>query len=168
MEHLFHVRFAVRIVPNGFFSYSYLVQMITSMIRGCVVCNDFWSWTISSRSFSHDFATKLLKYGTFHRAHYRSTTRTVLNGFIPYLAQIIISIRWCFACNNFCPCGWYINNIGGLGFSTSFSDGAQLDMVGCMWLLRCWPYRNRCQENDPTLWNPFICMHQLIPATPLI
>ena len=41
----------------------YLAQMITNM-RGCVACNDLWPWPISSRSFSHDFAIKLLKYGT--------------------------------------------------------------------------------------------------------
>ena len=35
--------------------------MVTSM-RGCVLHNDLWPWPISSRSFSHDFAIKLLKY----------------------------------------------------------------------------------------------------------
>ena len=37
--------------------------MITSM-RGCVVCNDLWTWPLSSRSFSHEFVIKLIKYGT--------------------------------------------------------------------------------------------------------
>ena len=43
--------------------FSYLAQMITSF-RGCVTCNDLWSWALSSRSFSHNFAIKLLRYGT--------------------------------------------------------------------------------------------------------
>ena len=33
--------------------FPYLVQMITS-IRGCVACNNFWPWCISSRLFSCD------------------------------------------------------------------------------------------------------------------
>ena len=41
---------------------------ITSM-RGCVVHNDLWPWPISSRSFRHDFAIKLLKYGTSCGVH---------------------------------------------------------------------------------------------------
>ena len=54
-----HVRFTVCTVLDGFFPY--LAQMITSM-RGCVACNDVRPWPVSSRSFSHDFAIKLLKY----------------------------------------------------------------------------------------------------------
>ena len=49
----------------------YLAQMITSMWRW-VACNDFWPWRIFSRSFSHDFAIKLLKYSTSCLVH--STT----------------------------------------------------------------------------------------------
>ena len=55
------VCFTGHTVWDGFFLY--LAQIITNM-RGCVVCNDLWPWHISSRSFSHDFAIKLLKYGT--------------------------------------------------------------------------------------------------------
>ena len=37
---------------------------------------------VSSRSFSHDFAIKLLKYVISCRAHF--TAHTVLDGFFPY------------------------------------------------------------------------------------
>ena len=46
-------------VLDRFFPYQ--AQMTTSM-RGCVAHNDHWPWAISSRSFRHDFAIKLLKY----------------------------------------------------------------------------------------------------------
>ena len=65
----------------------YLAQMITS-IRGRGTHNDFWPWYIYSRSFSCDFAIKLLKYGT--SCHVRST---VLDEFFPYLTQIITTMR---------------------------------------------------------------------------
>ena len=74
--------------------------MITSM-RGCVSHNHFWPWPISSRSFSHDFAIKWLKYGTFCRVC--STACTVLDGFFPYLAQMITNMRGCVACNDLWP-----------------------------------------------------------------
>ena len=45
-------------VLNGCFPY--LAQMISSM-RGCVVCNNLWPCSLSSRSFSHEFVIKLLK-----------------------------------------------------------------------------------------------------------
>ena len=44
----FRVRPVAFTVQDGFFPY--LVQMINSM-RGCVACDDPWSWPISSRSF---------------------------------------------------------------------------------------------------------------------
>ena len=70
----------------------YLAQMITSM-WGYVACNDLWPWIISLRSFSHDFAIKLLKYGT--SCHVGSTAHTVLDKLFSYLAQIITSMRGC-------------------------------------------------------------------------
>ena len=48
-------------VLGGFLSY--WAQMITSM-RECVTHNDLWPWPISSRSFSHDFEIKLIKFVT--------------------------------------------------------------------------------------------------------
>ena len=37
---------------------------MTTSMRVCVAHNDPWPWPLSSRSFSHDSAIKLLKYGT--------------------------------------------------------------------------------------------------------
>ena len=48
--------------------------------------------------FSHDFAIKLLRYGT--SCCVCSTACTVLDGFFPYLAQMITSIRGCFLYND--------------------------------------------------------------------
>ena len=47
----------------------------------------------SSRSFIHGFAIKLLKYVT--SCHVHSMAHTDLDGFFPYLAQIITCIRGC-------------------------------------------------------------------------
>ena len=66
-----------------------------------VLHNDLWPWPISSRSFSHDFAIKLLKYGTSYCV--RSIAHAVLGGFFPYSAQMITSIRGCVACNALWP-----------------------------------------------------------------
>ena len=68
--------------------------MITTM-RGCVTYNDFWPWPISSRSFRHELAIKLLKYVT--SCCVRSTAYTVLHGFFPYLAQMTTGMRGCHA-----------------------------------------------------------------------
>ena len=74
--------------------------MIISM-RGYVAHNDLWSWPISSRSFSHNFATRLLKYGTF--CHVLSTARTILDGFFSYRAQMITNMRGCVVHNDLWP-----------------------------------------------------------------
>ena len=58
-------------------------KTITS-ISVCVACDDLWPWPASLRSFSHEFAIKLLWYGTSSQV--RSTALTVLNGLFPYLA----------------------------------------------------------------------------------
>ena len=88
---------------NGFFPY--LAQIFTS-IRWCVMCNDLWPWPISSRSFSHHLTIELLKYGT--SCQVCSTAYTVRDGFFPYLAQIITSMRGCVACNDLWP--WPISS----------------------------------------------------------
>ena len=85
-----HICFRAGRVLDGFFPH--LAQMIAS-IRGFVVRNDFWPWPMSPRSFSYDFAIKLLKYGT--SCHVRSTACTILVGFFPYLAQMITSMSQC-------------------------------------------------------------------------
>ena len=60
--------------------------MITTM-RGCVAHNDLWPWPISSRSFGLDLENRVC-----------SVASTFLDGFILYLAQMIIIIRGCVAC----------------------------------------------------------------------
>ena len=77
--------------------FPYLARMITSM-RGCVVCKNLWPWPISSRSFGHDFAIRLVLYGT--SCHVHSTACTVLDEFFPYLVQMITSIWECVACRD--------------------------------------------------------------------
>ena len=69
--------------------YFYKAQMIVSK-TGFLALNDLWSWPISSRSFSHDFAIKPLKYIPSCCVH--STARTVLDGLFPYLAQMITNM----------------------------------------------------------------------------
>ena len=98
----FRVCFVTHRVLDGFFPHQ--AQMITSM-RGCVVYNSLWPWLISLSSFSHHFAIKLLKFGTSCRV--RSTACTVLDGFFPYLAQMITSMRGRVACNDLCPMACY-------------------------------------------------------------
>ena len=90
-------------VLHGFFPY--LAQMITNM-RGCVTCSNLWPAPVSSRTFSHDFAVKLLKYGT--SCHVHSTAHTVLDYFFPYLAQMITSMRGCATRNDLWP--WPISS----------------------------------------------------------
>ena len=62
------------------------------------MCNDFWPRCISSRSFSHDFKIKQLKYGT--KFCVQSKACTVLNVFLLYLTQMVSSMRGCVMCNN--------------------------------------------------------------------
>ena len=62
---------------------------------------DLWPWHISSRPFSHDFAIKLLNYDTSFRV--RSTVCAVMDGFFPYLAQMITSMRGCVLGNDLWP-----------------------------------------------------------------
>ena len=79
----FRVRPVASTIPNGFFPY--LVQMINSM-RGCVACDDPWSWPISSRSFCLDLE---------NRVH--SVASTGLDGLLLYLAQMVTINRGCVA-----------------------------------------------------------------------
>ena len=69
--------------------------MITSM-RGCVACKDLWPWLISSRSFGLGLENRV-----------RSVASTVLDGFFPYLIQMITSMR-CVACDDHWP--WPISS----------------------------------------------------------
>ena len=58
----------------------------------------FWLGVPPTQSFSHDFAIKLLKYGT--SCHDRSTALTVLDEFFLYLTQMITSMRGCVTHND--------------------------------------------------------------------
>ena len=93
-----HFRSTSCTVLEGFFPN--LAQIITSM-RGCVTWNDLWSCLISSGSLSHDLAIKLLKYGI--PCYVRSTARTIMNEFFPYLAQMVTSIGGCVSSNDLWP-----------------------------------------------------------------
>ena len=107
----------------------YQAQMMTSM-RGCVTHSDLWSWPISSRSFRHDFAIKLLKYST--SCHVRSTACTVLDVLFPYLAQMITSMRECVACNDLWP--WLIS-------SRSFRHDFEIKTAKIWHILSCPLYK---------------------------
>ena len=96
-----HVCSVASTVLDGFFPY--LVQMITS-IRRCVVCDDLWTWPISSRSFDIDFENRVnfsLFVLIFRLSPWKKSS--ILLAFFPHLAQIIISIRRCVACNDLWP-----------------------------------------------------------------
>ena len=70
--------------------------MITSM-RGCLAYNDLWPWPISSRSFGLGLENRV-----------RFITSTVLDGFFPYLIQVITSMRRCVVCDVLWP--WPISS----------------------------------------------------------
>ena len=132
------VRSTVHTVLHGFFQY--LAQMTTS-IRECVMHNDLWSWPISSRSFRHDFAIKLLKYVT--SCHIRSTAHTVLDRFFPYLAQMTTSMKECLAYNDLWPIfkviqPWFCNKTAEIwhilpcSHYSTYSSGWILSIFGTM------------------------------------
>ena len=79
-------------VHNGFFPY--LAQMIISM-RGCFTYNDFWPWTVSSRSF-----------GLCPENRVRSVASPAHDGFFPDLAHMINSMRGCVVCDDPWPWLW--------------------------------------------------------------
>ena len=72
-------------------------QNLEICVRGCVAYNDLWPWPIFSRSFGLDLENCV-----------RSVASTVLDGFFPYLVQMITSMRRCVACDDFWP--WPISS----------------------------------------------------------
>ena len=70
---------------------------MTNSMRGCVAYNDLWPWPISSRSFGLDLENRV-----------RSVASTVLDGFFPYLVQMINSMRGCVAYNDLWP--WHTSS----------------------------------------------------------
>ena len=113
----------------------YLAQMIT-IIRCCVACNvffseyvcvaynDLWPWPISSRSFGLGFE---------NRAY--SVASTVLDGFFPYLIQMITSMRKCVACDDLWP--WPISS---RSFDLDFENRIRSATFSVLdWLFPCLP-----------------------------
>ena len=78
--------------------------MITSM-RRCVACDDLWPWPISSRSFDLDLENRVRSVASTVLEKKKSA---VLDGFFPYLAQMITSVRGCVAYNDLWP--WPISS----------------------------------------------------------
>ena len=70
--------------------------MITTM-RGCVAHHDLWPWPISSRSFGLGLENRV-----------RSVASPVLDGFFPYLVQMINGMRGSVACDD--PWPWPISS----------------------------------------------------------
>ena len=85
-------------IQNSKFSQIFLIFWLSpwkknlQFIRGCVACNDLWPWPIFSRSFGLDLENR------FH-----SVASTLLDGFFPYLVQMITSMRRCVACDDLWP-----------------------------------------------------------------
>ena len=81
-----------------------LAQMVT-IIRGCVVC--YFFFRIWKFEFLANFWKKISSL-TLKKS-------TVLDGFFPYLAQMITNMRWCVAYNDLWP--WRISSMSfGLDF----------------------------------------------------
>ena len=113
--------------------------MINSM-RGCVACDDLWLWPISSRSFGLD-----LENGV------RSVASTVLDGFFPYLAQMVTSMRGCVAYNDLWP--WPISSRSfGLGLENRVRSVASTVLEGFFpYLVQMITSMRRCVTCDD-LW----------------
>ena len=95
--------------------------MISTM-RGCVAHNNFWPWPISSRSFGLDLENRVRSclflsesenlnfwqiFEKFWPCPWKKNS-TVLDGFFPYLAQMITNMRGCVAYNDLWP--WPISS----------------------------------------------------------
>ena len=86
------VRSVASTILDGFFWY--LAQMIT-IIRGCVACYIFFRiW-----KFEFEF---LANFWNFRPCPWKKKS-TVLDGFFPYLAQMITNMRGCVAYNDLWP-----------------------------------------------------------------
>ena len=90
---------------DGIFPF-YMAQMIASMWRQ-VAGNGFWLQVYIFKVIQRGFVIKLLKFGTYFCI--RSRAHTVLNGFVPYLAKMISSLRGYVLCNNSLP--WHMPSL---------------------------------------------------------
>ena len=165
-------------VLDGFFPY--LAQMITSM-RRCVACDDLWPWYISSRSFGLDLENCvrsvvstvldafLLYLARVERFFFQNLIiwifgnfliffgldlekkSTVLDGFVPYLALIINSMRGCVAYTDLWP--WPISSRSfGLGLENRARSVASTVLDGFFpYLVQMITSMRRCVACDD-LW----------------
>ena len=115
-------------------------------MKGCVACNNLWPWPISSRSFGLGFENRV-----------RSVASTVLDGFFPYLVQMISSMRRCVACDNLWP--WPISS---RSFDLDFENRVRSVMFSV--LDRLFPYLPQiittirgCVEGARQ-WHRLICL----------
>ena len=117
-------------------------------MKGCVACNNLWPWPISSRSFGLGLENRV-----------RSVASTVLDGFFPYLVQMISSMRRCVACDNLWP--WPISS---RSFDLDFENRVRSVMFSV--LDRLFPYLPQiittirgCVEGAyPRRWHRLICL----------
>ena len=115
--------------------------------------NYLWPWPIFSRSFSHDLALKLLKYGTSCRVC--STTCTVLVWFFPYLAHMITSMRGCVVHNDIWP--WPIS-------SRLFSCDFAYFMDCIFFSLICFYFFFIFMDNI-SMWHQYGPVTMIVPAS---
>ena len=112
-----HVRSVASTVLDGFFLY--LAQMIT-IIRGCVACYVFFS---ESGNFNVGQILEIFRPWPWRKKS------TVLDGFFPYLAQMITSMRGCVAYNDIWP--WPISSRSyGLGLENRVCSVASTVLGG--------------------------------------
>ena len=134
------VRFVASTVLDQFFLY--LAQMIT-IIRGCVTCYIFF------RIWKFDFVFFWLDvFGQFPPLPLPST---VQDGFFPYLAQMITSMRGCVAYND--PWPWPISSRSfGLGLENRVRSVASTVLDGFFpYLVQMISSMRRCVACD-NLW----------------
>ena len=106
------VRSVTSTVLDGFFLY--LAQMIT-IIRWCVACYGFFFriWKFEFLAIFWNFSGLTLKKKSTVlnlENRVRSVASTVLDGFFPYLVQMITSMGRCVACDDLWPWPWPISS----------------------------------------------------------
>ena len=132
------VRSVASTVLDGFFSY--LAQIIT-IIRGCVACYVFFFiiWNFEFWANFFNFSALTLKKKS-----------TVLDGFFPYVAQMITSMRRCVAYNDLWP--WPISSRSfGLGLENRVRSVASTVLYGFFLLVQMITSMRRCVACDD-LW----------------
>ena len=133
------VRSVAFTVLDGFFLY--LAQMIT-IIRGCVACYVFF------RIWKFEFLANFKKFSALTLKKKKST---VLDGFFPYLIQMITIMRECVAYNDLWP--WPISSRSfGLGLENRVRSVASTVLDGFFpYLIQMITSMRRCVAFDD-LW----------------